>query len=148
MLGLGLGVRARAAACTAYGCSLHRLRLQTDAGVIALKTIAAFTFLGYGVVGGKHLYPKLEHWLSQITFVKGASIQPRDEVHLVIMILSLVLYAFLGSLIGSHPNPNPNPNPNPYPNPYPNPNPDRRRDVSSSATRRARCRAWPGRRAP
>ena len=90
--------------------------MQTDAGVIALKTIAAFTFLGYGVVGGKHLYPKLEHWLSQITFVKGASIQPRDEVHLVIMILSLVLYAFLGSLIGSHPNPNPNPNP--YPNPH------------------------------
>ena len=76
--------------------------MQTDAGVIALKTIAAFTFLGYGVIGGKHLYPKLEHWLSQITFVKGASIQPRDEVHLVIMILSLVLYAFLGSLIGSH----------------------------------------------
>ena len=100
--------------------------MQTDAGVIALKTIAAFTFLGYGVVGGKHLYPKLEHWLSQITFVKGASIQPRDEVHLVIMILSLVLYAFLGSLIGSHPNPNPNPNPypNPDPNPDPNPNPN------------------------
>ena len=47
------------------------LRLQADAGVIALKTIAAFTFLGYGVVGGKHLYPKLEYWLSQISFVKG-----------------------------------------------------------------------------
>ena len=75
---------------------------QTDAGVIALKTIAAFTFLGYGVVGGKHLYPKLEYWLSQISFVKGASIQPRDEVHLVVMILSLVLYSYLGSLIGSH----------------------------------------------
>ena len=76
--------------------------MQADAGVIALKTIAAFTFLGYGVVGGKHLYPKLDYWLSQVTFVKGASIQPRDEIHLVIMIGSLVLYSYLGSLIGSH----------------------------------------------
>ena len=126
--------------------------MQTDAGVIALKTIAAFTFLGYGVIGGKHLYPKLEHWLSQITFVKGASIQPRDEVHLVIMILSLVLYAFLGSLIGSNPNPNPNPNPTPTPTPTPTPNPNQARSSArtcsapswracASSTCRARTRS-------
>ena len=50
-----------------------------DPGLIALKTVAAFAFLGYGVFGGKHLYPKLEGVLSHIKFIRGASIQPRDE---------------------------------------------------------------------
>ena len=55
-----------AAASATPRCTACHLRLQADAGVIALKTIAAFTFLGYGVVGGKHLYPKLDGLLSQV----------------------------------------------------------------------------------
>ena len=31
--------------------------------------------------------------------MRGVSIQPRDEIHLVIMIASLVLYAYLGALL-------------------------------------------------
>jgi len=75
---------------------------NADPGEIILKTILAFLFLGFGVIGGKHIYPHLEPLLHQIPFVKGASIQPRDEVHLAIMLVSLVVFAWLGSLIGSH----------------------------------------------
>ena len=70
--------------------------------IIIGKTIGAFAFLGWGVYGGKRLYPKLEGPLSRITFVRGASIQPRDEVHLCLMLSSLVLYSWIGAIIGSH----------------------------------------------
>ena len=75
---------------------------SANPAVIISKTIAAFAFLGWGVVCGKRFYPRLEGPLSSIPFVRGASIQPRDEVHLCLMISSLVLYAWIGSLIGSH----------------------------------------------
>eukprot|EP00316_Scyphosphaera_apsteinii_P000295 CAMPEP_0119320298 /NCGR_PEP_ID=MMETSP1333-20130426/52113_1 /TAXON_ID=418940 /ORGANISM="Scyphosphaera apsteinii, Strain RCC1455" /LENGTH=1000 /DNA_ID=CAMNT_0007326993 /DNA_START=77 /DNA_END=3079 /DNA_ORIENTATION=+ len=75
---------------------------NTDPGLIILRTLAAFTFLGFGVLGGKNIYPRLSRLLDNVRHIKGASIQPRDEVHLVIMIASLVFYAWLGSLIGSH----------------------------------------------
>ena len=48
--------------------------------VITLRTIAAFAFLGAGVYGGAHLLPMLDKPLGRIPFVRGASIQPRDEV--------------------------------------------------------------------
>ena len=38
----------------------------------------------------------------QIPFKKGVSIQPRDEVHLCIMLLMLALCAYIGAMIGSH----------------------------------------------
>ena len=47
--------------------------------VIVLRTIAAFAFLGAGVVGGKHVLPMMDKPLLHIPFVRGASIQPRDE---------------------------------------------------------------------
>ena len=64
--------------------------------------LAAFLFLGFGVVAAKKVYPHLDKLLVHIKFLKGASIQPRDEVHLLIMLVSLVFYAYIGSLIGSH----------------------------------------------
>ena len=70
--------------------------------VIVLRTIAAFAFLGAGVVGGKHVLPMMDKPLSRIPFVRGASIQPRDEVHLLCMLGMLGLCSYLGSLIGSH----------------------------------------------
>mmetsp|Transcript_37838 Transcript_37838/g.96082 ORF Transcript_37838/g.96082 Transcript_37838/m.96082 type:complete len:1041 (+) Transcript_37838:56-3178(+) len=70
--------------------------------VITLRTIAAFAFLGAGVYGGAHLLPMLDKPLARIPFVRGASIQPRDEVHLFFMLIWLGLCAYLGSLIGSH----------------------------------------------
>ena len=70
--------------------------------VITLRTIAAFAFLGAGVYGGAHLLPMLDKPLGRIPFVRGASIQPRDEVHLFFMLIWLGLCAYLGSLIGSH----------------------------------------------
>ena len=49
--------------------------------VIIGKLIAAFAFLAYGVAMAKRVYPKLERVFSHIQFLKGASIQPRDEVN-------------------------------------------------------------------
>lgn len=72
-------------------------------GIIVLKAIAAFAFLGYGVFCGKFLYPRMfNSQLEKMTHKKGVSIQPRDELQLVIMLSSLVLYSYLGALIGSH----------------------------------------------
>jgi Kef-type K+ transport system membrane component KefB/glycine cleavage system regulatory protein len=70
--------------------------------VIIGLMIAAFVFLFWGVIAAKHVYPRLDRILSQFHFVKGASIQPRDEIHLAIMLGSLVLYSWIGYHIGSH----------------------------------------------
>ena len=48
--------------------------------VIVGLMMGAFAFLAYGVVAAKRIYPHLEKLLSHIKFIKGASIQPRDEV--------------------------------------------------------------------
>ena len=44
----------------------------------------AFGFLGVGVLLAKYAYPKLAVALDSIPLRSGASIQPRDEVHLVV----------------------------------------------------------------
>ena len=46
----------------------------------------AFGFLGVGVLLAKYAYPKLAVALDSIPLRSGASIQPRDEVHLVVVV--------------------------------------------------------------
>ena len=66
--------------------------------VIVLRTIAAFAFLGAGVVGGKHVLPMMDKPLSRIPFVRGASIQPRDEARSRLTMLALRALLALASL--------------------------------------------------
>jgi len=70
--------------------------------LIIVKTIAAFAFLGFGVLLSLYVFPKLFKLLEWVPQSRGASIQPRDEVHLLLMLISLVLFGYIGYLIGSH----------------------------------------------
>ena len=74
-----------------------------DALSIVLTTCLAFLFLGGGVVLAKYVYVHLpSRVLDRVPEAPGASIQPRDELQLGIMLISLVLYSWVGALIGSH----------------------------------------------
>jgi len=75
---------------------------DANPGVITAITIAAFAFLGLGVLLANYVFPHLPYLLHLIPDVKSASIQPRDEVHLLLMLVSLFGFGFIGSLIGSH----------------------------------------------
>ena len=46
--------------------------------------VLAFGFLGVGVLLAKYAYPKLAVALDYIPLRSGASIQPRDEAHLLL----------------------------------------------------------------
>jgi len=75
---------------------------DANPGVIIAITIGAFLFLGLGVVLANLVFPRLTEVLDLIPTVKAASIQPRDEVHLLMMLTSLVFFSYVGSEIGSH----------------------------------------------
>jgi Kef-type K+ transport system membrane component KefB len=73
-----------------------------DIGTVVIKTALAFGFLGLGVVLAHFAYPHLGKLFKRIPEVSSASIQPRDELQVFIMLTSLVFFAYIGSLIGSH----------------------------------------------
>jgi len=81
---------------------LDALTGDVDPAFIVGITIAAFAFLGFGVLLANYVFTHLSYYLHMIPDVKAASIQPRDEVHLLMMIASLFLFSYIGSLIGSH----------------------------------------------
>jgi len=75
---------------------------NANAGSITGTTIAAFAFLGGGVVLARKVFPVIiPKILDKIPEFKSASIQPRAEVHLTIMIGSLIFFAWIGDMIGS-----------------------------------------------
>ncbi len=75
---------------------------NADAMMLVLNTFLSFGFLGVGVFLAKYAYPRLPAVLDRLPSSKGASIQPRDEIHLFLMLSSLALYAWIGALLGSH----------------------------------------------
>ena len=65
----------------------------------------SFAFLGAGVWLAIYVFSHLPKLLTRIPGSKYASVQPRDEIHLSIMIATLCLCAYLSSIkefIGSH----------------------------------------------
>jgi len=76
---------------------------NTEVGLIVMYTLLAFGFLGAGVLLAKFVYPRvMPYVLEPIRDQSGVSIQPRSELHLTIMIFSLVGFAAIGAQIGSH----------------------------------------------
>ncbi len=76
---------------------------STDAGPIIGLMIAAFAFLGAGVALAKFVYPRLvPRLVARFVERPAASIQPRDELQLLTMFVSLFGFAYIGSYIGSH----------------------------------------------
>lgn len=70
---------------------------------ILIPFISCFAFLGYGLFTASKILPKLIPWiLSQVNEVSKKSYQPRDEIHLGLMVLLLMCYAWIASHIGSH----------------------------------------------
>ena len=70
---------------------------------IVLQVVISFAFLGFAVVLGIYVFPHLKRLLNKIPEKKNANIQPRDEVHLFLMLAWLVLLGWLAYiLIGSH----------------------------------------------
>eukprot|EP01083_Nonionella_stella_P093718 262717_1 len=70
---------------------------------ISSKFLFCFLFLSIGVILAmycfSHFIPKLLHWIPSYDNI---NYQPRDELHLIVMILILVSYSFIGDKIGSH----------------------------------------------
>lgn len=70
---------------------------------IAVPFISCFAFLGYGLFTASKVLPKFIPWiLSKVNEVSKKSYQPRDEIHLGLMVLLLMCYAWIASFIGSH----------------------------------------------
>jgi len=75
---------------------------NADPVLLGLNTILAFGFLGAGVALAKYVFPRLPALINRLPPSKGASIQPRDEAHLFVMLLSLTFFSWVGAILGSH----------------------------------------------
>ena len=72
---------------------------------VVVPPIASFAFLGFAVYLSIYVFSRLDKQLHRIRPQPNASIPPRDEVHLSIMMFTLILFAYLSSIkgfIGSH----------------------------------------------
>jgi len=71
--------------------------------IIVAYIFGAFGFLGMGVLLAKYAFPRFLAWLlPKVPENAGASISPRAQVHLGIMLASLVGFSAIGDQIGSH----------------------------------------------
>ena len=76
---------------------------SASTGWLALRTVLAFAFLIVGGLLAKYVFPRVvPPLLARVPESVTASIKPRDEVHLTIMLLALVGFSAIGDLIGSH----------------------------------------------
>jgi len=76
---------------------------EVTAGAIIIPLVASFAFVGLGVVLGIKFMPKgVKKLIKTISKNDQASLQPRDEIHIGIMILFVVFFGWVGSVIGSH----------------------------------------------
>jgi len=77
---------------------------------VLVPIICSFAFLGMAVALAIFVFPHLHHVLNRIPLKKNVSIQPRDEVHLLLMFLTLAFLGWLSAqsewngvpFIGSH----------------------------------------------
>lgn len=70
---------------------------------VVLPLVSSFLFVGFGVFIAIKLMPKgVKKAIRFINQNHTASLQPRDEIHIGIMILFVVLFGWIGALIGSH----------------------------------------------
>ena len=58
----------------------------------------SFGFLGFGCYLAIKVMPKISNLLAKIPIVKNASMQPRDQVHLLLMFASLWLFGTISSI--------------------------------------------------
>lgn len=73
------------------------------AGAILIPLVASFAFVGFGVVLALKVMPKgVKRLIKAISKDDKASLQPRDEIHIGIMIIFVVFFGWIGALIGSH----------------------------------------------
>jgi Kef-type K+ transport system membrane component KefB len=74
-----------------------------QAHTIVLPLVDAFAFVGMGVGLANYVFIYLKPLLDRhIKDYPKFSFQPRDEIHLMLMLACLVLFGWIGSLIGSH----------------------------------------------
>jgi Kef-type K+ transport system membrane component KefB/glycine cleavage system regulatory protein len=75
---------------------------EVTAGSIAIPVCSAFGFVGIGAWLSNAFMPKLSVLFSKVKPVKHATLQPKDELQLVIMAVVLSVCSYIGALIGSH----------------------------------------------
>lgn len=73
-----------------------------SAWTVLLPVVLSISFVAVGVLLSMRAFPRMVDLLSRVGEVPSASHQPRDELHLAIMITTLVAYGFIGDAIGSH----------------------------------------------
>jgi len=79
------------------------LKDEVTAMTIIGPFVQCFLFLGWGLFSASRIVPKVVPWiLSQLHEVSKSSFQPRDEIHLGLMVLLLICYSWIASFIGSH----------------------------------------------
>jgi len=70
---------------------------------IVTPFILCFLFLAYGVYTSARIMPRLIPWiLSHVQEVQKKNYQPRDEVHLGLMVTFMILYGWIAHYLGSH----------------------------------------------
>jgi Kef-type K+ transport system membrane component KefB/predicted amino acid-binding ACT domain protein len=75
---------------------------DVTAGSIAVPLVASFAFVGGGAWAAVNVMPRIKQLINRAGESRGASLQPRDEVHILIMAVFVVFFGWIGALIGSH----------------------------------------------
>jgi Kef-type K+ transport system membrane component KefB len=75
---------------------------DVTAGSILIPLVASFAFVGFGVFIAMKVMPNLTGVLKKVTPNHLVSLQPRDEVHILLMVVFVVFFGWIGDLIGSH----------------------------------------------
>eukprot|EP00605_Chrysophyceae_sp_TOSAG23-4_P000400 GSChrysophyteH1.ASY1.ANO1.456.1 assembled CDS len=75
---------------------------DVTAGSILIPLVSSFALVGFGAAASIKVMPKLKTYIDRVKESRGASIQPRDEVHITLMAIFFVFFGWVGSIIGSH----------------------------------------------
>jgi Kef-type K+ transport system membrane component KefB len=73
----------------------------TPASII-IPLVASFAFVGGGAWAAVNVMPRIKQLINKAGDSRGASIQPRDELHIFIMAAFCLFFGWIGALIGSH----------------------------------------------
>ena len=69
---------------------------------ICLPLVLSFAFVAFGVWLALHVMPEVKALINRVAENRKQSLQPRDEVHILLMASAIVFFGWLGSLLGSH----------------------------------------------
>eukprot|EP00937_MAST-01D_sp_MAST-1D-sp2_P000867 g867.t1 len=77
---------------------------DVTAGSLILTLVLCFGFVALGVALALYVMPQVKVLVNRVGESKTASLQPRDEVHLMLMVCTVIFFGWIGSLpqIGSH----------------------------------------------